>query len=36
LRNTSFIGDHVIKRKHTVKAKRELPGLVTEIVTPLQ
>jgi hypothetical protein len=34
--NTAFIGDHVIKRKHTVKAKRELPGLVTEIVEPLQ
>ena len=25
-----------IRRKHTVKAKRELPGLVTEIVQPLQ
>src|SRR5258706_11264685 len=34
--NLSFIGDQVIKRKHTVKAKRELPGLVTEIVQPLQ
>jgi hypothetical protein len=34
--NTAFVGDHVIKRKHTVKAKRELPGLVTEIVAPLQ
>lgn len=34
--NTAFIGDHIIKRKHTVKAKRELPGLVTEIVQPLQ
>ena len=34
--NLAFIGDHVIKRKHTVKAKRELPGLVTEIVQPLQ
>src|SRR4051812_27854781 len=34
--NTAFIGDHVIRRKHTVKAKRELPGLVTEIVQPLQ
>ena len=34
--NTAFMGDHVIKRKHTVKAKRELPGLVTEIVAPLQ
>jgi hypothetical protein len=34
--NLSFIGDQVIKRKHTIKAKRELPGLVTEIVQPLQ
>ena len=34
--NLAFIGDHVIKRKHTVKAKHELPGLVTEIVQPLQ
>jgi Domain of unknown function (DUF932) len=34
--NLAFIGDHVIRRKHTVKAKRELPGLVSEIVQPLQ
>lgn len=34
--NLSFLGEHVIKRRHTVKAKRELPGLVTEIVQPLQ
>ena len=34
--NTAFIGDHVIKRKHTVRAKRELPGLLSEIVRPLQ
>jgi hypothetical protein len=34
--NLAFIGDHVIRRKHTVKAKRELPGLVTEIVAPLR
>jgi hypothetical protein len=34
--NRAFIGDHVIRRKHTVKAKRELPGLLTEIVQPLQ
>lgn len=34
--NLAFVGDHVIKRKHTAKAKRELPGLVTEIVAPLQ
>jgi hypothetical protein len=34
--NTAFVGEHVIQRKHTVKAKRELPGLITEIVQPLQ
>lgn len=33
--NLSFMGEHVIKRKHTVNAKRELPGLVMEIVEPL-
>jgi hypothetical protein len=34
--NLALVGEHVIKRKHTSKAKRELPGLVTEIVQPLQ
>src|SRR5258707_7975336 len=34
--NLALIGDHIIKRKHTLKAKRELPGLVTEIVQPLR
>lgn len=34
--NLSFMGEHVIRRKHTAKAKKELPGLVTEIVEPLQ
>jgi hypothetical protein len=34
--NLAFMAEHVIKRKHTVKAKRELPGLITEIVRPLQ
>lgn len=34
--NLAFIGDHVIRRKHTSNAKRELPGLITEIVQPLQ
>lgn len=34
--NLALIGEHIIKRKHTVKAKRELPGLVTEIVAPLK
>lgn len=33
--NLSFMGEHVIRRKHTLKAKKELPGLVTEIVEPL-
>jgi hypothetical protein len=26
----------VIRRKHTVKARRELPGLITDIVRTLQ
>ena len=34
--NLAFVGDHVIRRKHTTKAKRELPGLITDIVRPLQ
>lgn len=33
--NLSFMGEHVIRRKHTANAKRELPGLVMEIVEPL-
>lgn len=33
--NLSFLGDHVIKRRHTANAKRELPGLLMEIVEPL-
>jgi hypothetical protein len=33
--NTAFIGEHVISRKHTAKAQRDLPGLVGEIVQPL-
>lgn len=33
--NLAFIGDHVIKRKHTAKAKLMLPGLVMEIIEPL-
>lgn len=33
--NTAFIGEHVVSRKHTAKAQRELPGLVAEIVEPL-
>jgi hypothetical protein len=34
--NLAFSADHVIRRKHTVRAKRELPGLLAEIVQPLQ
>jgi Domain of unknown function (DUF932) len=34
--NLAFVGDHIIRRKHTVKAKKELPGLVTEIIQPLR
>lgn len=33
--NLAFIGDQVIKRKHTVNAKRDLPGLVAEVIEPL-
>jgi hypothetical protein len=33
--NLSFIGDHVIKRRHTANAKRDLPALVGELVEPL-
>ena len=33
--NLSFFADHVIKRKHTTNAKRDLPGLVGELVEPL-
>lgn len=31
----SFIADHIIRRKHTAHAKRDLPGLVGELVEPL-
>jgi len=34
--NLAFAGDQVIRRKHTVNAKRELPGLVAEVVEPLR
>ena len=34
--NLAFAGDHVIKRKHTSNAKRDLPGLVAEVVEPLR
>jgi hypothetical protein len=34
--NLAFVGDHVIKRKHTANSKRDLPGLVAEVIEPLQ
>lgn len=34
--NLAFAGDHVIKRKHTARAKYELPSLIAEIVEPLR
>ena len=33
--NLAFVSDHVIRRKHTANAKRELPGLLMEIIEPL-
>ncbi len=33
--NLSFMAEHVIKQKHTVNAKRDLPGLVAEVIEPL-
>jgi hypothetical protein len=33
--NLAFVGEHVIKRRHTPKIKRELPGLIAEIIEPL-
>ena len=33
--NLAFTADHVIRRKHTAHAKRDLPGLVAEVVEPL-
>lgn len=34
--NLAFSADHVIRRKHTVKAKRELPALLADIIQPLK
>lgn len=34
--NLALVAEHVIKRKHTKEAKRDLPGLIGEIVEPLQ
>ena len=33
--NLSFIADHIIRRKHTANARRDLPALVGELVEPL-
>jgi hypothetical protein len=33
--NLAFVSDHVIRRRHTANAKRELPGLLMEIIEPL-
>ncbi len=33
--NLAFSADHVIRRKHTTKAKRELPALLADIIRPL-
>jgi hypothetical protein len=33
--NMSLMADHVIRRKHTANAKRDLPGLVAEVVEPI-
>lgn len=33
--NLAFSGDHVIKRKHTANARRDLPGLIGELIEPL-
>lgn len=34
--NLAFNADHIIKRKHTANAKRDLPGLVAEVIEPLE
>lgn len=34
--NLAFSADHVIRRKHTVRAKRELPALLADIISPLK
>lgn len=34
--NLSFMGDHVIKRKHTKSARFDLPGLVASVIEPLK
>lgn len=34
--NLAFNGDTVIKRRHTVNAKRDLPGIVAGVIEPLR
>jgi hypothetical protein len=34
--NLSFHGDFVIRRKHTANSRRDLPGLVSQLIEPLQ
>jgi hypothetical protein len=33
--NMAFVADHQIKRKHTANLKRDLPGIVGELIEPL-
>src|SRR5437764_8031702 len=33
--NLAFIADTVIKRKHTANLKRDLPGIIGELIEPL-
>lgn len=33
--NLAFIADHVVRRRHTPNAKRDLPGLVSDLIEPL-
>lgn len=33
--NLAFMADHVIKRRHTANLKRDLPGLIGELIEPL-
>jgi len=33
--NMAFMADHVVKRRHTANLKRDLPGLVGELIEPL-
>jgi hypothetical protein len=33
--NMALVADHVIKRRHTVNLKRDLPGIIGELIEPL-